>query len=104
MFYPYEGYRSVTPLDAARVNRPIKNKIFARARTRWNLCFHAGAADLFLPDAKRRIFNVDRPDKGGGGIWHRPISPKRRTSFHIQQNKGDGRKPLSLPPVTSNWW
>ena len=21
MFYPYEGYRSVTPLDAARVNR-----------------------------------------------------------------------------------
>ena len=23
MFYPYEGYRSVTPLDAARVNRTI---------------------------------------------------------------------------------
>ena len=31
MFYPYEGYRSVTPLDAARVNRTIyevkQNKI-----------------------------------------------------------------------------
>ena len=25
MFYPYEGYRSVTPLDAARVNRTIFN-------------------------------------------------------------------------------
>ena len=25
MFYPYEGYRSVTPLDAARVNRMIFN-------------------------------------------------------------------------------
>ena len=25
MFYPYEGYRSVTPLDAARVNRPISH-------------------------------------------------------------------------------
>ena len=23
MFYPYEGYRSVTPLDAAKVNRTI---------------------------------------------------------------------------------
>ena len=23
MFYPYEGYRSVTPLDATRVNRTI---------------------------------------------------------------------------------
>ena len=23
MFYPYEGYRSVIPLDAARVNRTI---------------------------------------------------------------------------------
>ena len=23
MFYPYEGYMSVTPLDAARVNRTI---------------------------------------------------------------------------------
>ena len=23
LFYPYEGYRSVTPLDAARVNRLI---------------------------------------------------------------------------------
>ena len=23
MFYPYEGYRSVTPLDAVRVNRTI---------------------------------------------------------------------------------
>ena len=23
LFYPYEGYRSVTPLDAARVNRTI---------------------------------------------------------------------------------
>ena len=23
MLYPYEGYRSVTPLDAARVNRTI---------------------------------------------------------------------------------
>ena len=23
MFYPYEGYRSVTPLDGARVNRTI---------------------------------------------------------------------------------
>ena len=23
MFYPYEGYRLVTPLDAARVNRTI---------------------------------------------------------------------------------
>ena len=23
MFYPYEGYRSVTPLDAARINRTI---------------------------------------------------------------------------------
>ena len=23
MFYPYEGYRSVTPLDAARVNRTV---------------------------------------------------------------------------------
>ena len=23
MFYPYEGYTSVTPLDAARVNRTI---------------------------------------------------------------------------------
>ena len=23
IFYPYEGYRSVTPLDAARVNRTI---------------------------------------------------------------------------------
>ena len=23
MFYPYEGYRSVTPLDAARVNKTI---------------------------------------------------------------------------------
>ena len=26
MFYPYEGYRSVTPLDAARVN--IKNYVY----------------------------------------------------------------------------
>jgi len=27
MFYPYEGYRSVTPLDAARVNRTnLKNE------------------------------------------------------------------------------
>ena len=26
MFYPYEGYRSVTPLDAARVNRTIFHK------------------------------------------------------------------------------
>ena len=25
MFYPYEGYRLVTPLDAARVNRTIFN-------------------------------------------------------------------------------
>ena len=25
MFYPYEGYRSVTPLDAARVNRTISH-------------------------------------------------------------------------------
>ena len=23
VFYPYEGYRSVAPLDAAKVNRPI---------------------------------------------------------------------------------
>ena len=23
MFYPYEGYRTVTPLDAARVSRTI---------------------------------------------------------------------------------
>ena len=29
MFYPYEGYRSVTPLDAARVNRTIfHNHVF----------------------------------------------------------------------------
>ena len=26
MFYPYEGYRSVTPLDAARVNRTVFHK------------------------------------------------------------------------------
>ena len=26
MFYPCEGYRSVTPLDAARVNRTIFHK------------------------------------------------------------------------------
>ena len=25
MFYPYEEYRSVTPLDAARVNRTISH-------------------------------------------------------------------------------
>ena len=25
MFYPYEGYRSVTPLDAAGVNRTISH-------------------------------------------------------------------------------
>ena len=28
MFYPYEGYRSVTPLDAARVNRTIFHNHF----------------------------------------------------------------------------
>ena len=27
VFYPYEGYRSVTPLDAARVNRTIFHTI-----------------------------------------------------------------------------
>ena len=32
MFYPYEGYRSVTPLDAARVN---KLKIKMTRSVRW---------------------------------------------------------------------
>ena len=31
MFYPYEGYRSVTPLDAARVNRTIFHNHYKNA-------------------------------------------------------------------------
>ena len=35
MFYPYEGYRSVTPLDAARVNIWKKNAAFKTALTHY---------------------------------------------------------------------
>ena len=41
MFYPYEGYRSVTPLDAARVNRTLSDcKHIERLNTGTSVFFY----------------------------------------------------------------
>ena len=76
MFYPYEGYRSVTPLDAARVNRTIflnhlcctsarfllRKKLFGK-RVRWArvlrryLCeprLHYGTEGYFFRNTEKR--------------------------------------------------
>ena len=46
MFYPYEGYRSVTPLDAARVNRAI----FQNHSVHWYYITHIECRDYITHD------------------------------------------------------
>ena len=41
MFYPCEGYRSVTPLDAARVNRTIIHNLSVSAIWYYNIVYHS---------------------------------------------------------------
>ena len=49
-----------------------------------------GAAETFMFDATRRIFQL-RPSRQGGGVSDTIPSPKRHPNSYIKPNTGDGR-------------
>ena len=51
-----------------------------------------GAAETFMFDATRRIFQL-RPSRQGGGVSDTIPSPKRHPNSYIKPNTGDGRDP-----------
>ena len=67
MFYPYEGYRSVTPLDAARVNRTI----FHKHSVHWFYTTHIEGRDSSRHDYYIYIVNKTRIE-GGNDRKHMP--------------------------------
>ena len=108
----YVSYISRKPSTSSPEKIQLGSKLFEKTKyllvhARGGTCaFTQGRPFFFFcptPNVESATSTLPTRGEGVSGTVPFPLNAVR-TNSHIQQNKGGGREPLSLPPVTSDWW